>query len=716
MTLHPLRLSVTGACALALGVFLIAGPAVAGVDPDNLCKDKKAKAAGKKVLDKLKAYGKDAKKQNAAKLAADLSKAESKFERAFTKAEFDGKGELRGCVTTGDATNIELTVDDFVRDMLCDGPVTQQTVTIPSGADPAETPGTSGVNNSNYPNLVTIFGGTAFSLNNATYTRFFCGDGSEQPEAVLILVPGFEGGAASFKALAENTVPRARARGIALEVWAFDRRGHQMEDRVGLKIARDAGSALAGLDWYYGGELGLTLHPLLAAGPNRRAVFLNTNTDTAFMANWTNLVFSRDIDAVVEAARATTLNQNVFLGGHSAGTGFTARYAATDLNLTGVGAPDPGYAKLRGLVLLEGGGGSSAGTPPTADALDRMEDKFDGGLFGAVRDGAPRCADGTTACTVATEAVDCAGIGNETCTPNVAAYSVVPGLLNPRILAAAEAGAIQGRTDPDGGKVIIQVDQGAPGNNAIAVVPDLATLSILPQATAAAALGSFIDDDGFISSLATFVRTSVGAPGPVVGGLLTWKEITEGPFGPSIVPDNGPPPTSGGGVWGMEAEVVRIQHLAETFLVGDTNFTDWYYPNAGPSVTAALGLNSTLLSADAPTGRGRRDIENLTQAANVDIPVICFGGSNGLTPVPRSFVSFAQSLGTCTAPSCDGSTVRVVDAANPSVDFPTLGGIAGGYEVHISEGYAHIDVVAAEDGVHNRVVGPLVDFIARNLQ
>ena len=71
-----------------------------------------------------------------------------------------------------------------------------------------------------------------------------------------------------------------------------------------------------------------------------------------------------------------------------------------------------------------------------------------------------------------------------------------------------------------------------------------------------------------------------------------------------------------------------------------------------------------------------------------------------MTPVPGSFVPFAQSLGTCTAPSCD-EPPRVVDPAVPNEAFPTLGGVAGGFEVYISEGYAYIDMVVAEDGDHN---------------
>ena len=68
-------------------------------------------------------------------------------------------------------------------------------------------------------------------------------------------------------------------------------------------------------------------------------------------------------------------------------------------------------------MLLEGGGGSTGGAPLTADTLDRIEAKFDGGLFGAVRDNAGRCVDGTTPCTIATEATDCAGQTPPKCTP-----------------------------------------------------------------------------------------------------------------------------------------------------------------------------------------------------------------------------------------------------------------------------------------------------------
>jgi hypothetical protein len=34
----------------------------------------------------------------------------------------------------------------------------------------------------------------------------------------------------------------------------------------------------------------------------------------------------------------------------------------------------------------------------------------------------------------------------------------------------------------------------------------------------------------------------------------------------------------------------------------------------------------------------------------------------------------------------------------------------------MSEGYAHVDVVSAEDDETNNVIGPLFDFVSRNLE
>lgn len=648
----------------------------------------------------------------------------------------DVRVECRVCLTLNAVDNLAVDCDSFD-----DGQINlscpYETFNLRSPTQPAQSPGSPGVVVSN-TGLITQFGSADVSLNNARFTRFRLNATATRPDAILILIPGFEGGANDFKILAENLIPRVFAsEGLVLEVWAYDRRSNQLEDLAGLDIAEAQNDAQVALDWLFGGELMLTLDPALVAGPNRRAVFYNGQADTAFIANWTPLVFSRDIDAIVEKARSVAPNANVFLGGHSAGTGFTARYAATDFNFSGMGPAQPGYAKVRGLVLLEGGGGSSGGAPLTNDTLDRIEAKFDGGLFGAVRDNANRCVDGTTACTIANETTVCAGQTPPKCTLATTAYA--GGLLNPRLLAASEVSAIQAISDPDTGRNLLIVDQGSPGNTAVAQVPDLGSLNIFPPATAQGGIGMFIDDDGFVAGLAPFVAVSVGTAGAVIAGLTTWQDISEGPLPPGTVPNNGPAPTTlPGGVWGQEKEVTRMDRMTTTFYAGHTNFTDWYYPSSGLSVTSITGvctagtctagnvgaacssaaqcsqsinLDSTALSI----GRGRTDIENLTQAAAIDIPIIGFGGTNGLVPVPGRFIPFAQSIGPCTAPSCNG-TARVVDAALPNPAFPTFGGANGGFEVHITEGVAHVDVLTAEDNVDNNVLAPLTAFIGRNVQ
>lgn len=98
--------------SLVLGAaFLLAGPVHAGTDPADACKNAKAKATGKKASDLLKAIGKNVKKADPVKLAASISKAQSRLTKSFVKAE--GKG---GCLTTGDVGVLEAKTDTFAMD------------------------------------------------------------------------------------------------------------------------------------------------------------------------------------------------------------------------------------------------------------------------------------------------------------------------------------------------------------------------------------------------------------------------------------------------------------------------------------------------------------------------------------------------------------------------------------------------------------------------
>ena len=466
------------------------------------------------------------------------------------------------------------------------------------------------------PKLLAQFGAGGPDLNQAVYTRYYLSNAAElQPDAILVLMPGFEGGATNFAVLADQLIPRIRDEAtMVIEIWAMDRRSELLEDRVGLELAEQERDPQLGLDFLFGEQLGLDLDPRLQEGPNRRLITYNSSSDVPFIANWTPLVHSLDIDAVVTRARETARAGNVFLGGHSAGTGFAANYAATDFDPAS-DSVEAGYQKIRGLILLEGGG-SGVQEQPDAD------------------------------------------------------------LLPVRFLV--------------GGK---------PG-------------------TSISLYGQYLDDDGLGAAAAPFLATSIGTLGPEVDGLTTWLNPDE-TLPEDVFTDNGPAPTEprGGRAWGVEVEVSDFKgRIVPVTYRGDSNFFDWYYPSSGLSVTEGLGLDTTALSAPPPQGRGRTDIDNRTQAARIDIPVIGFAASNGLTPVPGSFLGFAQAIAPCAAPSCDGMTARVLEAEQPSVAFPSYGEIAGGFEVHVSEGYAHIDVLTANDGEGNNVIGPLLQFIQRNSQ
>ena len=64
------------------------------------------------------------------------------------------------------------------------------TTEIPSGAQPAHTPGTSGVVVTN-PKLLTQFGGDSFTLNRARYTRHRLAGPEQQPDALAQLIRSF---------------------------------------------------------------------------------------------------------------------------------------------------------------------------------------------------------------------------------------------------------------------------------------------------------------------------------------------------------------------------------------------------------------------------------------------------------------------------------------------------------------------------------------------
>lgn len=562
---------------------------------------------------------------------------------------------------------------------------------LASQAKAARTPGTTGVTVPPGSKLATQFGAGGPDLNRVRYTRYRLSANVQKPvNAVLVAMPGTLAASHSYMILAENLVRRMwNDHGVVVEVWGVDRRSVALQDMEGLQLAERERDAALGLNFLYGAELGLPLGNKLS----RRAVF-HESKEIPFLGEWTPQVHSMDLDAVVEKALTVARNGNVFLGGHSAGTGFVARYAATDFNLTGNGPPQPGYSKLKGLVLFEGPGGALATAAPTVAQLDAVVRSADGGLYAAVASGA-----------------EPAFVSRPGLTPRVSASTEIAGM------QMAFEGTINGT------QALLQVDQGGvAGNNVYNRLADFTKRDF--PVTAGAAIGTFMDDDNLQRTV--FYSVSMGYLGPVrEDKLRIWLDNND-PLPAAAFRDFGPQPATlvaNPPPWGKEVEPTNLKRMSRALFLGDTTYSDWYYPSSGlllgnaeGSGGANLGLDTSALSLPSSQGgRGRADIVNQTQARKINIPVIAFGGTNGLTPVAGIWRGFAEAIAPCAASSCKEGTTRTPAGQPTLLANRKYGGVEGGFEVHMSEGYSHVDIVTADDDATNNVIRPLAAFMQRNV-
>jgi len=176
------------------------------------------------------------------------------------------------------------------------------------------------------------------NLNQTAYVRFFDGDRTHPPEAIVIFVPGPSSGANAFRFLATEIVRRS---GGAIEVWAIDRRANLLEDLFPLWRAERLGTVEA--------AQAALVH--IAEHPDGRGGFLANHYEevSRFMSEWGLDVHVRDLKAVVEEARKIS-GARIFLGGHSLGAILAEAFAAYDFE--GVS----GYSLIHGLILLDGTG------------------------------------------------------------------------------------------------------------------------------------------------------------------------------------------------------------------------------------------------------------------------------------------------------------------------------------------------------------------------
>lgn len=132
--MRTVRRRTAGSIGAVVLLLVTSVPAGAAPSLALKCRSAKARAATKKAAALAKALAKNDRAPNPTRLLADVSKAQSRFTRAFGKAE--GKG---GCVSSGDAAAIEAKVDAFVNDLLDELPSAASTTSTSTTAMPGTT-------------------------------------------------------------------------------------------------------------------------------------------------------------------------------------------------------------------------------------------------------------------------------------------------------------------------------------------------------------------------------------------------------------------------------------------------------------------------------------------------------------------------------------------------------------------------------------------------
>jgi hypothetical protein len=189
---------------------------------------------------------------------------------------------------------------------------------------------------------------TPEALNRAVYVRYSLPK-PVKARAVIVLMPGFLGGAANFDRLARSIV----SSDPSLEVWAVDRRSNLLEDHRVLEAAFNARDPLSA--WRY--------HVRDAGKPGGFKPL--EGKDAPFVGYWGLRVHLEDWRRVVQLARG--FGERIILGGHSLGAVMVSLYAAWDFDGT------PGYRDVDGLLLLDGVAGRTNGDGSDVTQRDYLE-------------------------------------------------------------------------------------------------------------------------------------------------------------------------------------------------------------------------------------------------------------------------------------------------------------------------------------------------------
>ncbi|MBM3182844.1 MAG: hypothetical protein FJZ83_02300 [Chloroflexi bacterium] len=172
----------------------------------------------------------------------------------------------------------------------------------------------------------------------------------KEVNAILVLMPGYMGGANEFEYMGRQLVSMSEAQGKeSLEVWAIDRRPNCLEDLTGMNAAEESGELpdpKIAIDYYYRGS---------TIKDKRFQGFLKEQ-DVPYLSEFGLKLAMEDIYKIIttKVPNLEERQRTVFIGGHSLGTPLTALFAGWDFDGNPNTLEDAGYRNCAGLVLLDG--------------------------------------------------------------------------------------------------------------------------------------------------------------------------------------------------------------------------------------------------------------------------------------------------------------------------------------------------------------------------
>jgi pimeloyl-ACP methyl ester carboxylesterase len=398
------------------------------------------------------------------------------------------------------------------------------------------------------PNPVTG-GETPAEVNGVRVVRYRVDTGKEKPKAaraIVVLVPGFLGGAGSFDSLARAVVRRSTA-DAPLEAWAVDRRSNLMEDRVGIEAALAATDADVLTGYYFeGAEVNGKTFP----GFKQQA-------DVDFESEWGLASTLADLRAVLALVPADQRQAHVVLAGHSLGATIASQYAAWDFD----GAA--GHDELAALVLIDGVTGSEG------DAVTLTQEQYE--------------TTGLSAGPAGTfPALSQLRVGTR--------YFAFP-VLEAKLFSIGIGTAMRATWNPD------KVEKDVPRATAFQT---LFLMDKLPRFTNRGAFGLAFDAASCPVNI-----VSVNA-GQATGGALT--ESTSAFGGATVVKPTELTATYGWLEYDAvePKERTSLSEFAAAWMRPQVDFAEWYFPTR-LALDSAVGASLTLGAADWPvTAHGLR--------------------------------------------------------------------------------------------------------------